>query len=844
MIIKNIKFILLFIIFLSINSSVNAYRFNLGDQDPAPVTIEIEEPKDTTQNEPTYLYQSQQYKEQTKDFQNDAPDLPHQLEESQPKEKNQNDPAKPTLSANPPTTHCSDQNMRMPYEHAYKASRVAGAGSFRSAQTLYNERDITNTFITPEEAQASEPAQASRLAAEQIQTILEDVRHSHILEAEHALRNFSFHPSTPDRIKKQFQPILDQLKLVLYEPSGALRPFNQLDIQKITYVIEQFIKATNEGMIFYGHVFFYTIPQDSDLFKINPEIKKTVYIFSDYFSSKRITELNKAIAHNPINLANTELRELVLQKKFDAALEVGEKSGLFERYPQYRENIQAIQKLHTPASDSQPQIIDMPQQMPAAIESPSLPPANNEQSTENCQQLVDTYQKQSSNDLIPTALKTVWQERMDVMKEMVALGQHYSKKTYQIEHNTAAMLESHGIDANKFKSFYGNQIQQHLHEELIVFLDYVAQMKQQDCDYQAYRLIEIAQAWKFFNQRGKLGLTTASADYGWAVVDSYRQYGNQIFSPEYTQALNLAFHKLLSTIIFVSQSDNENFNQIFINGTVQAAENIAHSIAHLDQTVKNIGKALGSVAWFAIRVIGTPTPEDINYGLIENFDYSKKIEESIENDAYDFQMALFNKINSMTEKEIAQGAIATALEFMITDKAIQKVGAVAKQAPALVKNSDLIAISEHITESARNIARTLEETESLIVATEGSKVLSTTANATNVAKDIGKATVVTAEVTIVADGTISSGKLKPLGLGSTGRSEPLNLIEKLAMEEIMANPELGVKIDMKKGMTDPRWPKEQGWIKMAYNSNNTEIHYVAKVIDGNFVAVDDFKFKI
>lgn len=41
-------------------------------------------------------------------------------------------------------------------------------------------------------------------------------------------------------------------------------------------------------------------------------------------------------------------------------------------------------------------------------------------------------------------------------------------------------------------------------------------------------------------------------------------------------------------------------------------------------------------------------------------------------------------------------------------------------------------------------------------------------------------------------------------------------------------------------MTDPRWPKEDGWVKMAHNVNGVEIHYVKNTKTGEF---DDFKFK-
>ena len=75
--------------------------------------------------------------------------------------------------------------------------------------------------------------------------------------------------------------------------------------------------------------------------------------------------------------------------------------------------------------------------------------------------------------------------------------------------------------------------------------------------------------------------------------------------------------------------------------------------------------------------------------------------------------------------------------------------------------------------------------------------------------------------------------------GSTGRTTPLNLKEKLAMEQVMSDPlQNGKKIPII--MTDPKWPASEGWVKMASNVNGVEIHFVYNEILNVF---DDFKFK-
>jgi len=85
--------------------------------------------------------------------------------------------------------------------------------------------------------------------------------------------------------------------------------------------------------------------------------------------------------------------------------------------------------------------------------------------------------------------------------------------------------------------------------------------------------------------------------------------------------------------------------------------------------------------------------------------------------------------------------------------------------------------------------------------------------------------------------------LKPLGLGSTGRTVANNLIEQMAMKNIMENPQLGRRII--ENLADARW---QGWTKMEYvvksaNGQKAVVHYVAKIVDGVIEAIDDFKFK-
>ena len=79
---------------------------------------------------------------------------------------------------------------------------------------------------------------------------------------------------------------------------------------------------------------------------------------------------------------------------------------------------------------------------------------------------------------------------------------------------------------------------------------------------------------------------------------------------------------------------------------------------------------------------------------------------------------------------------------------------------------------------------------------------------------------------------------KNLGRGSTGRTEPRNLTEQLAMKEAQSNPTAG-RVLRNIIMKDSHWPTGEGWVKMQQNINGVVIHYV---YNPALNAVDDYKF--
>ena len=61
------------------------------------------------------------------------------------------------------------------------------------------------------------------------------------------------------------------------------------------------------------------------------------------------------------------------------------------------------------------------------------------------------------------------------------------------------------------------------------------------------------------------------------------------------------------------------------------------------------------------------------------------------------------------------------------------------------------------------------------------------------------------------------------------------------MEEAMSHPFRGRPIPI--DMTDARWHKDDGWIKMYWRNYDIEVHYVVQKKNGVLMAIDDFKFK-
>ena len=75
---------------------------------------------------------------------------------------------------------------------------------------------------------------------------------------------------------------------------------------------------------------------------------------------------------------------------------------------------------------------------------------------------------------------------------------------------------------------------------------------------------------------------------------------------------------------------------------------------------------------------------------------------------------------------------------------------------------------------------------------------------------------------------------------STGRAQPQNLNEQLAMKQAQSNPGAGEVVPVGGGMKDSRWPGSDEWVKMRQNVNETEVHYNYNTKTG---ATADWKFK-
>ncbi|WP_228144106.1 hypothetical protein [Moraxella cuniculi] len=101
-----------------------------------------------------------------------------------------------------------------------------------------------------------------------------------------------------------------------------------------------------------------------------------------------------------------------------------------------------------------------------------------------------------------------------------------------------------------------------------------------------------------------------------------------------------------------------------------------------------------------------------------------------------------------------------------------------------------------------------------------------------------KTTPKTPKVTTTAPQTQAT---KPNSEKSTGRTVPKNLKEKLAMEEVKANPR-GTTPARMPAMSDAKngWFAKDGWVKRVQNVNGVEIHYIENTKTGEKT---DFKLK-
>jgi hypothetical protein len=142
-----------------------------------------------------------------------------------------------------------------------------------------------------------------------------------------------------------------------------------------------------------------------------------------------------------------------------------------------------------------------------------------------------------------------------------------------------------------------------------------------------------------------------------------------------------------------------------------------------------------------------------------------------------------------------------------------------------------------VASEAANVARTAEQ------AAEAAQAATRAAEAANAARAAEEA----AAVARAAEEAANAGRAleRVAGRGSTanpakGTSLARNLREQLAMEQAASRPAQGTQLPFK--MTDPRWPAEEGWVKMQQiiqtNEGPVNVHYLYNRTTG---AIDDFK---
>lgn len=350
----------------------------------------------------------------------------------------------------------------------------------------------------------------------------------------------------------------------------------------------------------------------------------------------------------------------------------------------------------------------------------------------------------------------------------------YETQAYELESDVAELLAVHDIDASKFTTNYGNQLQQLIHEECLDILAQTARIPSQSILY-GYKtpLTELADASRAYNQDGLIQDAIDVNDFCYAMLDCGSAVLEGVACGLYGAAQDMMDHPI--------------------------------------QTVLCICAAEYVLAYQGLKLLTNLTKIGVTYAI----DKEKGTQEW-----NDYIKPITSVINALSTQELSlrdgiKMGTAIGVGMYAQGKALKGLNSVYK-----------VTKANALTFAKKNLRITPAQ---YMATPEGTIFRKAIQNST----------------TPPGKQSHNPTHLRPLGKGSTGRTEPKNLLEKLAMEEIMFEPQKGFSIDIR--MADPRWPQDAGWVKRGWlfkdPKNPIEIHYVAQCVKNKIVAVDDFKFK-
>lgn len=140
-------------------------------------------------------------------------------------------------------------------------------------------------------------------------------------------------------------------------------------------------------------------------------------------------------------------------------------------------------------------------------------------------ELEEWQELQNIADTYDLSNKEHFQKRLDALHEIRKGSINYTNQEYILNDDVVALLVSSKCDPEKYKTNYGNQLQQALHNECITIVSQTARLSPESPVYDYKEsLVNLADASRGFNQEGSSHKASRLNDLCWSLLD----YGSAI----------------------------------------------------------------------------------------------------------------------------------------------------------------------------------------------------------------------------------------------------------------------------------------------------------------------------